>query len=1175
MFPEWPYVKKLSLSYLSDEGNNKIAALDIPVSLSSNFDEEDKVLYWLFKRDFTDVRLYNLTKDEEVTRYGIAGILPQSGKVIVIGKFPHISSHDEILMYYGNRNAGNITSPELNVPMQPLEDECCICYYMLDGKGYPDSVVEVLWKNNGYWEGNYQYADVGNTKFAVGNTDGVPVVNFPNQFTDNNTLPFSITYCVTEFPSDQKWMGCIPKYDNDITFYMEGNTFIIATASETLVNMPISELTSGQFQFVYIGVGKDTAEYRVYDVNKQLIGQGTVSANMTQTLTYQTTCLAGGYYDLNQSSCVKTGTAVVGRFRLFQRLLSQSETDILVDKDHYDNDYAYIDLRVDPTTMSIFNHETVSFGGMIENPYNSLESLDEDNICVTLFDPGRVDSSSDTGVIISHKCLGDDNFSIQAGGWTIYNISGVNPDCKRFPFYTVYTSSSTRWLPGHRYVVGYSVPAIATHLKFGSYDESINFKKTAGVNVNGAHLEPVEYENIIDPNHTSTTTEIYIDYNKIELQEGDLLKTDNDEYFQVQSISHDGNSYVVIPDHTLDNPPNEVYFIGHRAIGYRASVNKQKVIDSISVSEQTQDIINSNVPSTTHKIYINNSLIDVKPGDVFNADNNELFEVAVVDNDGNVAHADNVRTVACGTWHTVIIRDNNSVWVTGANGWGQLGLGDTNSRSQFTDTGMTAKCIACGKLHTVIIKDDGSVWSTGQNNHGQLGLGDTTWRTRFTNTGITAKFVACGDDHTVIIKDDDSVWVTGCNEHGQLGLGDTNDRHEFTDTGITAKFVACGGSHTVIIRGDNLIWSTGWNNSGQLGLGDTNDRNQFTDTGITAKCVACGAYYTIIIKDDGSVWVTGANSSGQLGLGDTSNRNQFTDTGMTAKFVACGYNHTVMIRDDGSVWVTGDNSSGQLGLGDTNRRTQFTDTGMTARFVACGSEHTVIIREDGFVWGTGANGYGQLGLGDTSSRYQFTNTGVTAKQVACGDEHTVIIKENGSVWGTGYNYHGQLGLGDTNNRNQFTNTGLTARSIACGSDHTVIIREDNSVWTTGDNSSGQLGLGDTSNRYRFTNTGIIAKQVACGEEHTIIVKKDNSIWVTGYNYHGELGLGDMNDRNQFTNTGITAKFIACGDWHTVIIREDNSIWSTGWNGWSQLGLGDTNNRNQFTDTGIVICEVVP
>ena len=94
----------------------------------------------------------------------------------------------------------------------------------------------------------------------------------------------------------------------------------------------------------------------------------------------------------------------------------------------------------------------------------------------------------------------------------------------------------------------------------------------------------------------------------------------------------------------------------------------------------------------------------------------------------------------------------------------------------------------------MIIKSDGSVWGTGRNNYGQLGLGDTSDRHSFTDTGVQAKQVECGNFHAMIIKSDGSVWGTGYNNYGQLGFGDTSDRHSFTDTNNIVKYDARWGN---------------------------------------------------------------------------------------------------------------------------------------------------------------------------------------------------------------------------------------------------------------------------------------------------------------------------------------------------------------------------------------------
>ena len=91
------------------------------------------------------------------------------------------------------------------------------------------------------------------------------------------------------------------------------------------------------------------------------------------------------------------------------------------------------------------------------------------------------------------------------------------------------------------------------------------------------------------------------------------------------------------------------------------------------------------------------------------------------------------------------------------------------------------KQVACGYDHTVIIKNDGSVWACGDNNNGELGLGNTTDRTTFIKVNINdVKQIACGHYHTIILKNDGTVWTCGDNEYGQLGLGNTSTKTSFT-----------------------------------------------------------------------------------------------------------------------------------------------------------------------------------------------------------------------------------------------------------------------------------------------------------------------------------------------------------------------------------------------------------
>ena len=350
--------------------------------------------------------------------------------------------------------------------------------------------------------------------------------------------------------------------------------------------------------------------------------------------------------------------------------------------------------------------------------------------------------------------------------------------------------------------------------------------------------------------------------------------------------------------------------------------------------------------------------------------------------------------------HSLILKNDGTLWGCGYNrDYGQLGLGDNTDRNTFTQITINTnniKSVYCGGDHTLILKNDGTLWSCGRNNYGQLGLGDTGGRATFTQVTANAdniKKVYCGREHTFILKNDGTLWGCGYNGNGQLGLGDTNNRTTFTQITTNTdniKSIYCGAGHSFILKNDGTLWSCGNNAYGRLGLGDTTHKYTFTQVTTNAddiKSVYCGGYHTFILKNNGTLWSTGYNGDGQLGLGDKTNRTTFTQVTTNAdnvKSVYCGYYHTFILENDGTLWSTGYNGDGQLGLGDKTNRTTFTQVITNAddiKQIYCGFNHTIILKNDSTLWGCGNNEYGQLGLGDTTNRTTFTQITINADNI--------------------------------------------------------------------------------------------------------------------------------------------------------------------------------------------------
>ena len=222
--------------------------------------------------------------------------------------------------------------------------------------------------------------------------------------------------------------------------------------------------------------------------------------------------------------------------------------------------------------------------------------------------------------------------------------------------------------------------------------------------------------------------------------------------------------------------------------------------------------------------------------------------------------------------YSLILKNDGTLWGCGYNAHGQLGLGDASNRNTFTEITTNAnniKSIYCGCYHTLILENDGTLWGCGRNDYGQLGLGDKTNRTTFTQITTNAdnvKSVYCGCYYTIILKNDGTLWGCGYNGYGQLGLGDTNNRNTFTQITTNTdniKEVYCGGYHTLILKNDGTLWGTGYNSYGQLGLGDSDNRYTFTEIATNAnniKSLCCGSHHTLILKNDGTLWRCGWNA---------------------------------------------------------------------------------------------------------------------------------------------------------------------------------------------------------------------------------------------------------------------------------------------------------------------------
>jgi alpha-tubulin suppressor-like RCC1 family protein len=303
--------------------------------------------------------------------------------------------------------------------------------------------------------------------------------------------------------------------------------------------------------------------------------------------------------------------------------------------------------------------------------------------------------------------------------------------------------------------------------------------------------------------------------------------------------------------------------------------------------------------------------------------------------------------VALGAAHTCVVTNAGGLMCWGANGSGQLGVGDTTDRLTPTDVTLagnaTPGLVAAGVSHTCAVTTGGAVQCWGSNATGQLGQPlsvTSSWRPLAVPFVTDAVAVAAGAGHTCVILVGGSVTCWGANDKGQAGIG-TPSPAVFPSLspvklgGAAADQIATQLDHTCIVESAGAVWCWGANAKGQTGQGDPTTPAPALVSKLTANgpiggvpTIAVGGQHTCVLgKFNGAsssgVYCWGDNSVAQLGT-SVSIPAGFTATPTPASKIVPGGNkpasmfftgraHTCNAGADGSVICGGANDQLQTG----------------------------------------------------------------------------------------------------------------------------------------------------------------------------------------------------------------------------------------------------------------------
>ena len=327
-----------------------------------------------------------------------------------------------------------------------------------------------------------------------------------------------------------------------------------------------------------------------------------------------------------------------------------------------------------------------------------------------------------------------------------------------------------------------------------------------------------------------------------------------------------------------------------------------------------------------------------------------------------------------GEVHTVTISDDGTLFAFGSNGNGQLGLG-----SKCNDV-LVPRCIphlpkikvvSCGSFYTVCVDYEGSMWSFGSNENGQLGTGNKISHKLPQKIGDLPPIhsVSCGRAHTLMLTNSKDLWSCGNNDYGQLCTLSVRNQSKPQKTRFSCiSIISTGDNYSIFRNNKGEIFVCGQNDKGQLGLGSRSThqikplllRKAFVQ-------ICSGKNHSLYLDSNGNVFSVGHNANGQLGNGNTTNQYSLGKISRIPpiQMISCAGNSSYLLDFDGNLWSFGANSGGQLGQGDRNTyyypKTIPFIKNIKQISYGSSSNHVLVKDSESNIYIMGSNNYGQLG----------------------------------------------------------------------------------------------------------------------------------------------------------------------------------------------------------------------
>jgi len=293
-----------------------------------------------------------------------------------------------------------------------------------------------------------------------------------------------------------------------------------------------------------------------------------------------------------------------------------------------------------------------------------------------------------------------------------------------------------------------------------------------------------------------------------------------------------------------------------------------------------------------------------------------------------------VISASLGAFHSAAITEGGRLWTWGWGGsfwYGAGALGHSGSAGaevpvlveQFVEEGEEVRQVACGAQHTLVLTAEGRLYSTGKGDFGLLGRGDSQDEPEFEeieyfhqandsvlnpeDTPLIIK-VDAGKNFSAALSQHGELWVWGRNDYGQLGLGEeamgdmySAERYPRLVRSLPLEGhriidMACGEQHVVCLTASGALYE--WGNRTWLEPHPVSLPARYSEGLKDIVKVAAGDKFSYALTASGSLYSWGSKASGCLGLGPDCDKNVVEPTLVPAE----AFGHQRIIDVVASKW---------------------------------------------------------------------------------------------------------------------------------------------------------------------------------------------------------------------------------------------------------------------------------